>query len=481
MRGGGFNNAQFVPGGMSTVSCPPSGPCFHLGEGQAIRLEGLQIVGKGIAVMVHTAAVVQFESVAFIATTDIDGVDTSPAGCNGCNVRLGSNNAALVIVNSYWISFRHCSFTFYPDYRQNGTTTSGAEKGQRPSVIMRGETPLPGTGDSQTNTVYLVNFEHSVFSGGGVQYQQTEHGDQWPGFFSFEDTTLEVSCTPLLDLQAVPNMTKDWRNDTLSSFVGLHSITIDGVAWVDPPPSTNYVAPYPAISPDTGGNAVGVVAVNCSVVGCGIDGLFITSSSSCMGAAGQDAPAVRVFQADHATGITVNTGGMTAAPDVMDADNVPYGNWISRSSGGWLGVGSGVGSNSSNMSAHGEGVASHALLFGVAGEKNARVALDFDGAMRYGDGRGPFHTVHRGSTAHSVPWDPPALQPGKSTKFRMETAGARLGDVVTVSHTATGEHALMWSAQVAAAGRVVVVVLNSEDCVVDVPAGMLRVVVGRFD
>ena len=43
---------------------------------------------------------------------------------------MGSSNAALVIVNSYWISFDHCSFTFYPDYRANGSTTASTEKGQ---------------------------------------------------------------------------------------------------------------------------------------------------------------------------------------------------------------------------------------------------------------------------------------------------------------------------------------------------------------
>lgn len=80
---------------------------------------------------------------------------------------------------------------------------------QRPSVILRGETPRPGSYDQQTNTVYLVNFEHSVFSGGGVQYQQIEHGDQWPGFFSFENSVFEVSSTPLLDLQV--SFMYDWR------------------------------------------------------------------------------------------------------------------------------------------------------------------------------------------------------------------------------------------------------------------------------
>ena len=158
-----------------------------------------------LVVQVHTSAVVQFESVSFIATTDVDGVDTSPAGCAGCNVRLGSSNAALVIVNSYWITLLHCSFSFYPSARQNGSATTAAEQGQRPSVILRGETPRPGCADQQTNTVYLVHFEHSVFSGGGVQYQQTERGDQWPGFMALEWSVLEVSATPLLDLQASPH------------------------------------------------------------------------------------------------------------------------------------------------------------------------------------------------------------------------------------------------------------------------------------
>jgi hypothetical protein len=313
--------------------------------------------------------------------------------------------------------------------------------------------------------------------------QQTEHGDQWPGFFTFTQSVFEESTTPLLDLQAKPNLTKDYRGGTLTSFVGLHSVTINEVMWVDSANvgTTNYIKNYPAISNNTGGNAVGVVSVNCSVKDCGIDGLFMTSSSSSMGAAGGGAPALRIFEADHATGVTVTTGGMTAAPDVLDAANVPFGNWISRSAGGWIGVGTGTSSNASNLSAHGAGASSHALLFGLAGEKNARVALGFDGTMQYGDGSGPFHTTHRGSVAHSIEWDPPQLAAGKRAKLVVAAAGAQLGDVVTVGHTAASEHALLLSAHVAAAGRVVVVVLNVEEWDVDVGAGMLRVVVGRFD
>ena len=89
---------------MASVSCPLDGPCFHIAEGQLIRLEALSLTGRGIAVLVHTSAGVQFDHVAFAATHDVEGIDTSPTGCKGCNVKLGSSNAALVIVNSYWIS-----------------------------------------------------------------------------------------------------------------------------------------------------------------------------------------------------------------------------------------------------------------------------------------------------------------------------------------------------------------------------------------
>ena len=59
------------------------------------------------------------------------------------------------------------------------------------------------------------------------------------------------------------------------------------------------------------------------------------------------------------------TGGMTAAPDVVDSKGIPFGNWVSRSAGGWVAVGTaGDGTNESALSAHGAGVSTHALLFG---------------------------------------------------------------------------------------------------------------------
>jgi len=47
-------------------------------------------------------------------------------------------------------------------------------RGQRPSVIIRGNTPQ----HFGINTVYLLHFGRIVVSGGGFQYQQLVAGDQ---------------------------------------------------------------------------------------------------------------------------------------------------------------------------------------------------------------------------------------------------------------------------------------------------------------
>ena len=69
-----------------------------------------------------------------------DDVELGPGKCDGCNVVFGSNNSALVIENSFWISAADSSFYFYPLYLANGTAPLPANRGQRPSVILRGNT-----------------------------------------------------------------------------------------------------------------------------------------------------------------------------------------------------------------------------------------------------------------------------------------------------------------------------------------------------
>ena len=190
-----------------------------------------------------------------------------------------------------------------------------------------------------------------------------------------------------------------------------------------------------------------------------------------------------MFAADHATGITIETGGMTGAPDVLDAENIPFGSWLSRSAGGWLGVGAATGSNASNMSAHGDGADSHALLFGLAGERNARVALDFDGSMWYGAGDGPFETTVRPPTSASVLWDPPALEAGGVATLEVEVAGAVHGALCVVSHEAMGDAYVasagglpVLSGFVVSAGKVLAVLKNEGVVGMDVGPGKLSVV-----
>ena len=69
--------------------------------------------------------------------------------------------------------------------------------GQRPSVILRGQ-------NGSVSTVYLVRFDRSIFTGGGVQYQQTmdNPGGAAAGWFDFVSCVLEWSGSPLLDLQS---------------------------------------------------------------------------------------------------------------------------------------------------------------------------------------------------------------------------------------------------------------------------------------
>ena len=80
----------------------------------------------------------------------------------GCNVRLGSRNAALVVENSYWLWFERCSFLSMSIGSPciNGTVSRRnpyCGYGQRPSVILRGQ-------NESVSTVYLVRFDRSIFT-----------------------------------------------------------------------------------------------------------------------------------------------------------------------------------------------------------------------------------------------------------------------------------------------------------------------------
>jgi hypothetical protein len=77
-----------------------------------------------LAVYIAGTTVVRFINVGAQILVDVMGsqnlcpgpscdiVNTTAEGCNrtNCNVVLGSMNAAMVIENSFWLRFEHCSF-----------------------------------------------------------------------------------------------------------------------------------------------------------------------------------------------------------------------------------------------------------------------------------------------------------------------------------------------------------------------------------
>ena len=92
--------------------------------------------------------------------------------------------------------------------------------------------------------------------------------------------------------------------------------------------------------------------------------------------------------------------------DVLDAHNTPVGSWISRSAGGFTFVGGAAApaghayghvAGEAKLSAGGRDAGAdtrqHAALIGVAGDSNARFAIDSDGSQHWGDGSSDtFHT-----------------------------------------------------------------------------------------
>ena len=88
----------------------------------------------------------RFSNVAITVSANIDKVNTSADGCNSCNVVLGSDNAALVVEDTFWLWAEDSSFIVSPEISE----------GQRPSVILRG-TDIDGHNKS-VDTVYLVLF-----------------------------------------------------------------------------------------------------------------------------------------------------------------------------------------------------------------------------------------------------------------------------------------------------------------------------------
>ena len=85
--------------------------------------------------------------------------------------------------------------------------------------------------------------------------------------------------------------------------------------------------------------------------------------------------------------------------------------------------------NASDVSAYTLESAEHPIVIGNSGEAFARLAIESDGSLLWGNGAGPFDTTLRRHIARTVLWDPESIAPGGSTAILMDVDGALPGDV----------------------------------------------------
>ena len=133
---------------------PGGGPVMIAANKSAsnMLLQDLSLEGSDTGLLISHAYKIRLINVGISASANADGVDTSAAGCNatGCNVVLGSRNAALVVENSFWVWTDRCSFSSAAMAPCKDRRTD-CDVGQRPSVILRGQ---PG---GPVGTTYLVS------------------------------------------------------------------------------------------------------------------------------------------------------------------------------------------------------------------------------------------------------------------------------------------------------------------------------------
>jgi hypothetical protein len=162
-------------------------------------------------------------------------------------------------------------------------------------------------------------------------------------------------------------------------------------------------------------------------------------------------------------------------------------------------------------------MSTHALLLGNDGERMGRLAIDGDGALRWGNGGAgdEFDTTLLKPTHKKLFWDPPPLAAGKATlltvpmgakphcrglnHFRKTCDAVQKhllfygqpepGDLVQVGFSGAGAAAVQLTAQVSASfpddpvklSEVQVVLRNVGESAVDLKNGTLRLVVTKWE
>ena len=359
---------------------------FNYSMDNGVVLRNLNIGGGLPAVKIQMSAGIIFDNC--VLEGNSDGNWTAPKA----NLRLGTDNAALVVVNSFGLTFQHTSFLF---------------NAQQPSVILRGETccdgnvpgvpglKASGSGDNCCDgpeaANYLIFFRGGVLIG-GVQYQQMfAAADAAIGWFDFVDLTMESSAVPLLDFQSDPK---------IASCDGMEHVIISNFYYADSVAPT-YLS-WPADD-----NLASVVTFNCTQPGCAADGLVLTGAAALGGGYNKGAVghAVRVYAGEVKSATLLNPS-QTGALDIVDGEGKVTGSFVSKSAGGMVFV-SPRPKNPTDGSLRVQNRSAtcappvcpetrgspHALLVGLPGDSAGRFALDGTGEMRWGDGESEMNTT----------------------------------------------------------------------------------------
>lgn len=313
-----------------------------------------------------------------------------------------------------------------------------------------------------------------------MQYQQLiDLQIAQTGYWEFQNVVLESTTMLLLDVQSDPQV---------QHFAGLESVTM-----IDFQSSDSTKTNYADIQ-----NLNSVIQLNCSQLGCTLDGVTIISASA------DGSPyneyrvghAVHVF-AGHVQSVTVLDSSHSGALDVVDSKGVPFSSFVSKTEGGLLLVGESCSDNCSdtqlsqtatnpmpnnNNNLHTSWSSSHSLLFGLSSETTGRLALDTDSSIKWGAGQGSSFdmTLHRTLT-NSTYWNLPLLSTAAPrAKFIVKLADVVHGDVVAVSHTGiNGEQDIELSGA-ASEGHVVVRLHLVGEEVADVSPRLLHVMAGQW-
>lgn len=463
--GGGVPFRPAAAAAHKWVGRPPStvifsnapGPVFQVGDfhgrvwgGVEVSFEDLSIEGTTIGVHIQAASGITFRNVGVSASVWLPD--------DGSEARR--DNAAMVVSDTFWLWCTACTF-------RNPTPPPPAPpakivKSDRPSVILRGTIPKNTSLHPSVDQTYLIRFDSAGFWGGGVQYQQLcEHGLPSVGYWQFLNVAQEDSWTPLIDLVSDP---------ALAHVGTFEHITVIGY-----------------MDADTKGGSRPVVRFNMSQPDARLDGVTIIG-------AGDTRVAVQMVNGTLGSAVVLN-GHASGAQQVEDGSGKTVGSALLKTPGGvaLIGLPSAARHRSADSATlHDAGGSEHALLVGESGAASARLAIDADGSLKFGDGAAAeFDTVLERFTAATVPWGPlalPAADGGLEAALNVTVAGAAPGDTASAALTTVGDSPVTLTAAVAAAGRVVVVCalrstapsFQQQRGGAAIPAGVLRVVVSKF-